>query len=557
MNINGILKPLRIVVFVLLISLLAFTSPLAARQSDRGAGPSLDSPASPSLHFNNDKIADLVVGIPNEDQTGKNSMGAFQVFYGASPGGLEDGFDDVWGPMASGAEANDEFGFSLATGDFDADRYVDLAVGIPYEDVIYSSHNISNAGAIEVWYGAAFGLDSGSTEYWHQDSPGVIGTPEGSDLFGYSLAAGDFDADGFVDLAVGVPHETVYEQHDGYLHIFYGSAAGLDDSDSFYQYDASLNQPEEPQGAILEPAEANDSFGYVLASGNFNGDSYTDLAIGVPNEDIESGSWADAGMVHILYGSDSGLTTTGWQSFVHPLPDDGMTFGFSLAAGDFSGDGYDDLAIGSPYYDSPGIADAGSVRVLFGTSSGLTSSGAQNWKREFPQDYGQFGWSLSSGDYNNNGYDDLAVGIPYEDVAGMETYVDAGAVEIFYGDGAEGLIRRTDHADTWHQGRSGMQDTYEHNDWFGYALASGDFNHDSIDDLAISVAREDIFALGNNEGAVHVMYGSLSGITASGNWFFYQGMGSLEGSADVDDYFGIALAASWTNSWLFLPVISK
>ena len=57
---------------------------------------------------------------------------------------------------------------------------------------------------------------------WSQGSEGITGTPEAGDLFGYSLAAADFNGDGFTDLAVGVPFEDQAATNDGAVNVIYG-----------------------------------------------------------------------------------------------------------------------------------------------------------------------------------------------------------------------------------------------------------------------------------------------------------------------------------------------
>ncbi len=121
--------------------------------------------------------------------------------------------------------------------------------------------------------------------------------------------------------------------------------------------------------------EGGDLFGYALASGDFNNDGFDDVAIGSPNEDIDGKS--NVGMVTVLYGGNKGLSTSGYQLLKEANISKGKQekedkFGFALASHDFDGDGYDDLAIGSPYEDVGSKDNAGVVYVSYGTSDGLS-----------------------------------------------------------------------------------------------------------------------------------------------------------------------------------------
>jgi FG-GAP repeat len=93
-------------------------------------------------------------------------------------------------------------------------------VGVPGEN--------QGRGVAQVLVGSAAGLTAAGSQLWSQDSRGVAGQAEGSDRFGSALAAGDFNADGRADLAVGVPGETLGGAFGaGAVNVLYGSAGGL------------------------------------------------------------------------------------------------------------------------------------------------------------------------------------------------------------------------------------------------------------------------------------------------------------------------------------------
>jgi hypothetical protein len=279
--------------------------------------------------------------------------------------------------VGSAAEPEDFFGGALAAGDFDNDGFADLAVGAPLESI----GGINAAGAVNVLYGTAAGLTGSGSQTFTQNSPGVGSAAEEDDFFGDALAAGDFDNDGFADLAVGAPLESIGGiLQAGAVNVLYGTAAGLTGSGS---QTFTQNSP-----GVGSTAELGDRFGSALAAGDFDNDGSADLAIGAPAEAI--GSIIVAGAVNVLYGTAAGLTGSGSQTFTQNSPGVGSAaeafdlFGGALAAGDFDKDGFADLAIGVPGESVGSIVDAGAANVLYGSPTGLTGSGSQTFTQNSP-----------------------------------------------------------------------------------------------------------------------------------------------------------------------------
>jgi hypothetical protein len=382
--------------------------------------------------FNNDGYDDLAIGVPGENVGAIADAGAVNVIYGAAAGLTSTG-DEIWHQDSAGigglAGTGDNFGYSLATGDFDNDGYDDLAVGVPNENIEATS--ATDAGAVNVLRGAASGITATGNEVWYQDVGTVEGVSETNDWFGRSLAAGDFNNDGYDDLAIGVPGENVGAlDNAGAVNVLRGSSALLtDNNDELWHQDV---------GAVEGVAEAGDVFGNSLAVGDFNNDGYDDLAIGVYGEDI--GAFTNAGAVNVLRGSSALLTDTNNQIWsqdsagIQGSPFTSDYFGWSLAAGDFDNDGYDDLAIGVPYDYLQSAQPTGAVNVLRGSSALLTDTNNQIWFQptsagEVAESYDVFGHSLAAGDFDNDGYDDLAIGVLNEDIG---LIADAGGVNVLY-----------------------------------------------------------------------------------------------------------------------------
>ena len=183
--------------------------------------------------------------------------------------------------------------------DFDGDGYADLAVGVPGEDV----RGVKDAGVVQVLYGSASGV-SARDQVWHQGRKGITNKLEKRDRFGSSLTSGDFDGDGFADLAVGIPFENVGSVRDaGAVQVLYGGPRGLTARDQVWH-----------QGKPGVPGsnEPRDGFGDALAAGDFDADGYADLVIGSPDEAV--GGVEQAGRVVVLRGGPGGLTASGAQS---------------------------------------------------------------------------------------------------------------------------------------------------------------------------------------------------------------------------------------------------
>ncbi|MFQ5615002.1 MAG: FG-GAP repeat protein [Anaerolineales bacterium] len=334
--------------------------------------------------------------------------------------------------------------------DFNGDGFADLAIGAPGEELGGSR----GAGAANVLYGSWSVLSATNDQFWYQGLNNVEGSSALGDHFAWAVAVGDFNSDGYDDLALGVPDENNRgtTEASGAVNVLYGQSSGISDTN-----DELWNQNTE---GIQDGAEERDFYGKALAAGDFDGDGIDDLAVGVPEEDIDSK--ANAGAVNVIYGTSGGLDGAGDQLWTQTNTGDATSgtqdmFGSSVAVGDFDGDGFDDLAIGVPFkevWTDPNtlITEAGAVHVLYGSSSSLTGNNSDYWHQaitntlDTPETSDRYGSALTVGDFNADGYDDLAVGIPLEDIGGV---LDAGAVHVLYGS-ASGLAVTSDQL--WYQG---------------------------------------------------------------------------------------------------------
>lgn len=395
--------------------------------------------------------------------------------------------------------------FSEKSSDFNGDGYDDLAIGIPGKDII----NIENAGAVRILYGGPSGLSSNGTSLLRRGN-GIPGSPITSERLGETLAVGDFNGDGFADLAIGAPLATVSGGDTGgagNLSIIYGTSSGLGTrSDSF------------------EPNAERVSYAKALIAGDFNNDGFDELAVGVPR--TGNNQSRNQGTVVIYLGSSDGLVEPFDQRITRSALGHGTQkeemMGSALTAGDFNRDGFMDLAIGASGAGVTELTNLGTrtlphggvVFAVYGSTNGLVmqpTNANQLFSQNTPGMIGGsetadlFGASLVAANFDGTGATDLAIGTPLESFENRPNgdISRAGVVNLLFG--FTGLSTNNDQM--WHQDVPGVAGVIEASDNFGYSVACGDFNADGKYDLVIGVPNED-FGGFDNAGVFHVLYGS-------------------------------------------------
>jgi FKBP-type peptidyl-prolyl cis-trans isomerase len=464
--------------------------------------------------FNGDGLTDLLVGIPTHTVAGKTNAGVVQILYGSIGHTVtrNRSFGRVSKNISGNSTAGDSFGAALAVGDLNDDRIDDLAIGIPG----MRDGGKSNAGGVVVLYGSREGLKTKGAKIWTENSTGLHGAAQAGAHFGAALAAGDFNGDGTIDLAIGAPNKTVEGFSDaGLVRVLYTRRGELRASG-----DQVWTQDDLGSDSGLA---AGNLFGSALAGGDFDADGHGDLAVGVPGEGIDG--TAGAGFVNTIYGSSNGLRANqsrAWnagdlQGIVTP---DGQ-FGISLSTGDLNGDGRSDLAIGSPGANIPSVnassavSNAGAVHVVLGSSNGLHTTGNQIFHENTNGISGsaaagdRFGESVQFGRLTSDHRDDLAIGIPGAKVTGVG---HAGALRVLYSNGS---ALSTTGTQLLNQNTPiVIGNGAASNEEFGSSIAIGDFNADKRPDVAIEVNEGDI---GGTKGSVNVLFSSGNQIKSSDN----------------------------------------
>lgn len=437
-----------------------------------------DAPRDPGCDFNADGFGDLVIGAFQE-RTGGVETGAVNVLYGGADGVTTAG-DDYWTPRSKGMPSGTGWFHEYACGDFDGDGYDDLVIS-----------EFSADAAVTVLRGTSRGLTT-------------TGARRMISVGGQRMAVGDFNGDGADDLVVGSPAAL---KGEGTIDAFYGvSGTGLSKR--------SRQRVNQPKSFGATP----DDCGWGLVTGDFNGDGFSDAVWACDRAwDDELQDWIGPAVRQVL-GSAAGLERA--QSRALPVGNK-----YDLAAGDFDGDGNDDLAYAA--YRS---------EVRHGTAaSGLLDGPVRSFHVA--------GMRVAAGDFDGDGVDDLAVGAHEASSWGF-SQVRGGSVIVLDGT-SEGLDSAS--AEAWNPRRRGVSGTPRRGDQFGWAVSATDANGDGRDELLVGIRLKDIVVEGatvTNAGAAHLFYGSASGVTAAGDRILSQNTRGVRGAAERGDLFGATLARS-------------
>ena len=385
------------------------------------------SSVSSAGDINGDGYDDIIIGASYADHNGNYSGSSYIVF------GKESGFsrtmdlselDGSDGFRIDGERRFDFSGNSVSSaGDVNGDGYDDIIIGAFTAD---SNGSLSGSSYVVFGKESGFSRTMDLSAIARGEGGFRLDGESGWDYSGNSVSsAGDFNDDGYDDIIIGAYGADWNGDLSGSSYVVFGKKSG------FSSGTMNLSAIARGEGGFRIDGESLDyrSGWSVSSAGDVNGDGYDDIIIGAYRADLNASNSEPS---YVIFGKMNGFSggainlatiaeSNGRDGFRIDSEDASDWNGHSVSsAGDFNGDGYDDIIIGAHWAD-PNGSDSGSSYVVFGKKSGFnatidlsdiaTGNGRDVFRIDGEDARDRSGGSVSgAGDVNGDGYDDIIIG---------------------------------------------------------------------------------------------------------------------------------------------------
>ena len=454
---------------------------------------------------NGDLYDDVIIGAHYADPPGGTDAGKTYVIYGSSsPDSKIDLSTESADITVCGAAAEDYSGLAVASGNVNGDEYDDIIIGAAYAD----PPGGTDAGESYVVFGNDF---SPPVVIDLNDVPSpadiIVYGDDADDISGRSVASGNINGDCYMDIIIGAPcADPLVGEKAGETYVIFGS--------SFPSPPYTIDLGTQSADITVYGDDEDDWSGWVVASGDINGDECDDIIIGAGWADTPGGS--NAGETYMISGGGAFITAHGlggksWiKEFSLLARDRGSFKAFGavnsqgevhLAVGDVDADGLDEIAAGQ-------------------------GEGAKSWVKFFEVNGSLISTFKAFGAANTNGELHLAVG-------NLDVDTSDNEIAIAQGEGGQSWIKvfETDGTLITSIKAFGSANTQGE-----VHLAAGDLNNDGIDEIVASMGEGGVSTVKIFESIWGVLIRSFRAFDATDNpgGEVHLAVGNFDADADLE-----------------------